>query len=173
LRGACRRRPAVHRPRRSELAQLGDHALLGASERRPARRFADLGAGAWPVHRRAGRCVRADQLRVRRDRQPGAEAGQARPMIANATRPLLQVKDLSVDYLTDRGPVRAVDRVSLDVAKGEFLGIVGESGCGKSTLLFAIARLLSRPAEINSGEIWFGGHDMVSMDEDELRHLRW
>jgi len=94
-------------------------------------------------------------------------------MIANATRPLLQVKDLSVDYLTDRGPVRAVDRVSLDVAKGEFLGIVGESGCGKSTLLFAIARLLSRPAEINSGEIWFGGHDMVTMDEDELRHLRW
>ena len=94
-------------------------------------------------------------------------------MIARATRSLLQVKDLSVDYMTDQGPVRAVDRVSLEVENGEFLGIVGESGCGKSTLLFAIARLLSSPAEISSGEIWFGGHDMVSMDEDELRHLRW
>ena len=94
-------------------------------------------------------------------------------MITTATRPLLQVKDLCVDYLTDSGPVRAVDRVSLQVAKGEFLGIVGESGCGKSTLLFAIARLLSAPAEISSGEVWFDGRDMVSMDEDELRHLRW
>jgi len=94
-------------------------------------------------------------------------------VIARATRSLLQVKDLSVDYMTEQGPVRAVDRVSLEVEKGEFLGIVGESGCGKSTLLFAIARLLSSPAEINSGEIWFGGHDMVSMDEDELRHMRW
>src|SRR2546423_5468768 len=75
--------------------------------------------------------------------------------------------------MTDQGPVRAVDRVSLEVNKGEFLGIVGESGCGKSTLLFAIARLLSAPAEISSGEVWFTGHDMVSMDEDELRHLRW
>jgi peptide/nickel transport system ATP-binding protein len=94
-------------------------------------------------------------------------------VIAGATRPLLQVKDLCVDYLTERGPVRAVDRVTLEVARGEFLGVVGESGCGKSTLLFAIARLLSAPAEISSGEIWFDGKDMVSMDEDELRHLRW
>ncbi len=92
---------------------------------------------------------------------------------ATTTQPLLQVKDLCVDYLTERGPVRAVDRVSLEVAKGEFLGIVGESGCGKSTLLFAIARLLSTPAEISSGEVWFGGRDMVSMDEEEMRHLRW
>ena len=94
-------------------------------------------------------------------------------MIATATRPLLQVKNLCVDYVTDHGPVRAVDHVSLEVARGEFLGIVGESGCGKSTLLFAIARLLSAPAEISSGEVWFDGRDMVSMDEDELRHLRW
>jgi peptide/nickel transport system ATP-binding protein len=94
-------------------------------------------------------------------------------VISTATSPLLQVKDLSVDYLTDRGPVRAVDRISFEVARGEFLGIVGESGCGKSTLLFAIARLLSNPAEISSGEVWFSGREMVSMDEDELRHLRW
>ena len=94
-------------------------------------------------------------------------------MIATAARPLLQVEDLHVDYLTDRGPVRAVDGVSLDVHKGEFLGIVGESGCGKSTLLFAIARLLSAPAEISAGAVWFRGKDMVTMDDEELRHMRW
>jgi peptide/nickel transport system ATP-binding protein len=90
-----------------------------------------------------------------------------------ATKPVLQIDQLCVDYLTDKGPVRAVDRVTLEVAKGEFLGIVGESGCGKSTLLFAIARLLSPPAEIASGSIRFEGRDMVSMSDKELRHHRW
>ena len=94
-------------------------------------------------------------------------------MIATATKPLLEIKDLCVDYLTDRGAVRAVDRVSLEVRKGEFLGIVGESGCGKSTLLYAIARLLTPPAEIASGDVWFDGHDLVSMTDSELRHFRW
>ena len=90
-----------------------------------------------------------------------------------ATTPVLAVEGLSVDYLTDRGPLRAVDDVTLEVAKGEFLGIVGESGCGKSTLLFAMARLLSAPAEIASGSVRFQGRDMVSMSEQELRHVRW
>jgi peptide/nickel transport system ATP-binding protein len=94
-------------------------------------------------------------------------------MTAVATRPLLQVKDLCVDYLTDRGAVRAVDMVSLEVSKGEFLAIVGESGCGKSTLLYAIAKLLTPPAEIASGDVWFDGHDLVSMTDSELRHFRW
>ena len=86
---------------------------------------------------------------------------------------LLEVRDLCVDYVTDKGAVRAVDRVSLSVAPGEFLGIVGESGCGKSTLLYAIARLLGPPAEIASGSIRFRGDDMVTMGEEELRHIRW
>ncbi len=89
------------------------------------------------------------------------------------TDSVLDVSGLDVDYVTERGTVRAVDNVSLDVAKGEFLGIVGESGCGKSTLLFAIARLLSPPAEIASGTVRFKGTDMVSLSDSELRHLRW
>jgi peptide/nickel transport system ATP-binding protein len=89
------------------------------------------------------------------------------------TKAVLEVKDLTVDYESEHGAVRAVDRVSLGVAAGEFLGIVGESGCGKSTLLFAIARLLSPPARIVSGEVRFQGTDMVTLDGDELRHLRW
>ena len=90
-----------------------------------------------------------------------------------ATASLLEVKELSVDYVTDKGAVRAVDRVSLRLAPGEFLGIVGESGCGKSTLLYAIARLLGPPAEIASGSIRFRGDDMVTMGDEELRHIRW
>ena len=90
-----------------------------------------------------------------------------------ATAPVLDVRDLNVDYVTERGVVRAVDNVSLEVDKGEFLGIVGESGCGKSTLLFAIARLLSPPAEIASGSVRFKGRDMVTLSDKELRHVRW
>ncbi|HKW60489.1 MAG TPA: ABC transporter ATP-binding protein [Candidatus Dormibacteraeota bacterium] len=90
-----------------------------------------------------------------------------------ATQALLEVKDLCVDYLTDRGTVRAVDRVSLELRRGEFLGIVGESGCGKSTLLYAIAQLLTSPAMIASGDVWFEGRDMVTMTDAELRHFRW
>ena len=87
--------------------------------------------------------------------------------------PLLEVIDLSVDYLTDAGDVRAVDQVSFTVAPGEFLGIVGESGCGKSTLLFGVAQLLSPPGEVSGGEVIFRGRDMVQLGDDELRHMRW
>jgi peptide/nickel transport system ATP-binding protein len=89
------------------------------------------------------------------------------------TEPLLEVADLSVDYLTDAGETRAVDRVSFTVAPGEFLGIVGESGCGKSTLLFAVAQLLSPPGELAGGRVVFRGQDMVQLGQDNLRHMRW
>ncbi len=89
------------------------------------------------------------------------------------TSPLLEVGGLCVDYLTEAGNVRAVDHVDLSVEAGEFLAIVGESGCGKSTLLFAIAKLLSPPAEITAGSVVFKGRDMVRLTEGELRHVRW
>jgi peptide/nickel transport system ATP-binding protein len=89
------------------------------------------------------------------------------------TEPLLDVAGLTVEYLTDAGDVRAVDRVSFTVQPGEFLGIVGESGCGKSTLLFAVAQLLSPPGEVVAGQVIFRGADMVQLRRDELRHMRW
>jgi peptide/nickel transport system ATP-binding protein len=87
--------------------------------------------------------------------------------------PLLEVDDLSVSYLTDAADIGAVDHVSLTLDAGEFLGIVGESGCGKSTLLFAVAQLLSPPAEITSGRVVFRGQDLVRLSDSELRHVRW
>ncbi len=87
--------------------------------------------------------------------------------------PLLEVRGLSVDYVTETVDVRAVDSVDLTLGSGEFLAIVGESGCGKSTLLFAISQLLSPPAEISEGSVVFEGHDMVALRDEELRALRW
>jgi peptide/nickel transport system ATP-binding protein len=87
--------------------------------------------------------------------------------------PVLAVSGLSVDYAGGRGPVRAVDDVSFDVNPGEFIGIVGESGCGKSTLLFAIARLLSPPAEVSGGSVTFKGRSMVGLTDRELAAVRW
>jgi len=87
--------------------------------------------------------------------------------------PVLEVRDLSVDYVLARGNVRAVDDVSFTVNRGEFLGIVGESGCGKSTLLFAVAQLLAAPAAIAAGSVTFGGTNLVGLTEGQLSAIRW
>ncbi|HEX9032553.1 MAG TPA: ABC transporter ATP-binding protein [Streptosporangiaceae bacterium] len=86
---------------------------------------------------------------------------------------ILTVRDLSVEYLLESGPVLAVDQVSFSLARGEFLAIVGESGCGKSTLLFGIAQLLSEPAEVVGGSVTFRGQDMVGLTDSALRAIRW
>lgn len=87
--------------------------------------------------------------------------------------PLLDVRNLTVDYQTESADVRAVDRVSLRLSAGEFVGIVGESGSGKSTLLFAIAQLLSPPGAVVDGTVAFRGSDMVRLGRNELRNMRW
>jgi peptide/nickel transport system ATP-binding protein len=97
------------------------------------------------------------------ERHPGAAAGT----------PLLAVRDLSVEYALERGTVHAVDRVSFELARGEFLGIVGESGCGKSTLLFAIAQLLSPPAGVTGGSVIFNGTNLVGLTDAQLAAVRW
>jgi peptide/nickel transport system ATP-binding protein len=108
---------------------------------------------------------------------PSAPSPRARDLAvgppSGGREPLLEVRDLRVEYLTSRGSVGAVDGVSFDVMPGEFVGVVGESGCGKSTLLFAIARLLSPPAEITGGSVTFRGQNLVTMTERELNTLRW
>ena len=87
--------------------------------------------------------------------------------------PLLSIRDVSVDYVTERGSVRAVDGLSLDVARGEILGIAGESGSGKSTLAQALVRILPPPAVITNGQVLFEGRDILALSESELRAIRW
>jgi len=87
--------------------------------------------------------------------------------------PILEVRDLKVEYSTPVGPAQAVNGVSFDLARGEFLAIVGESGCGKSTMLFSIAQLLTYPAETVGGSVKFDGVDLTSLSAEELRQHRW
>jgi peptide/nickel transport system ATP-binding protein len=87
--------------------------------------------------------------------------------------PVLEVSGLSVEYVLDRGSVRAVDDVSFTVGRGEFLGIVGESGCGKSTLLFAVAQLLAPPARVDGGSVRFKGRSLVGLTDKQLAATRW
>ena len=87
--------------------------------------------------------------------------------------PVLEVSGLSVDYVLERGDVRAVDDVSFTLDRGEFLGIVGESGCGKSTLLFAVAQLLAPPAHVATGTVSFKGTNLVGLTDKQLSAIRW
>ena len=89
-----------------------------------------------------------------------------------AAEPLLQVRDLRTWFLTDSGPVRAVDGVSFDVHAGETLGMVGESGSGKSVCAKSIMRLLDEPARIVGGSILFKGRDLAHLDDEEIRKVR-
>lgn len=85
---------------------------------------------------------------------------------------LLQIEELEVEYATKLGIVRAVDRVTLDIQRGEVLGLVGESGCGKSTLGMALLRLVPPPGRIVGGRILFDGIDLLSLKERQMRELR-
>ena len=86
---------------------------------------------------------------------------------------LLDIRHLKVEYLTPRGPVHAVDDVSLALKYGEVVGLAGESGSGKSTIAHAVLRILHSPAQITSGQVLFGGKDVLTMSERELQQFRW
>ncbi|HXJ79116.1 MAG TPA: ABC transporter ATP-binding protein [Candidatus Methylomirabilis sp.] len=87
---------------------------------------------------------------------------------------LLSVRELEVEFVTDQGIARVLDRVSLDIARGEVVGLVGESGCGKTTLARAILGILSESGGlVRGGEIRFKGRDLLREDpravNDEVR----
>ena len=86
---------------------------------------------------------------------------------------LLRVENLSVEYDSpDQEPVKAVEDVSFSLDQGEFVGLVGESGSGKSTLGFAVTRLSKPPARISKGRVLFGGKDITTLSQEELRRQR-
>ena len=87
-------------------------------------------------------------------------------------QPVLEVKDLHTVFMTDRGPIHAVDGVSFKVGPGETLGIVGESGSGKSVTALSLMRLLEEPARIVGGSITFQGRDVLAMSRSQLADWR-
>ncbi|PDT70858.1 ABC transporter ATP-binding protein [Bradyrhizobium sp. C9] len=87
-------------------------------------------------------------------------------------RPLLDVQDLTVEFTTRRGIIKAVQHVNISVGKGETVGIVGESGSGKSVTSYAVMRILDRAGRIADGSVMFSGIDVKSASESQMRDLR-
>ena len=85
---------------------------------------------------------------------------------------LYSIRNMTVEYKTRAGIVRAVDDVSLEIQRGEILGLVGESGCGKSTFGKALMRLHDGPARIAAGELWFDGRDLMTLPIDQMPDIR-
>ncbi|MGH9632294.1 MAG: ABC transporter ATP-binding protein [Bryobacteraceae bacterium] len=89
-------------------------------------------------------------------------------VVPNESQPILRVLDVHKDYQTDGEPVRALDGVTLDVIRGEFVALVGRSGCGKSTLLH-LAGAMDFPTQ---GEVWIRGALTTGLDDASLTRLR-
>ena len=87
-------------------------------------------------------------------------------------RPILEVDDLQVHFATRRGPVKAVDGVSLSLQPGERLGLIGESGSGKSTIALAAMRLIKPPGSIAGGAILLDGTNLLDLSEEQMRRRR-
>jgi peptide/nickel transport system ATP-binding protein/oligopeptide transport system ATP-binding protein len=85
---------------------------------------------------------------------------------------LLSIEGIRTVFRTGSGEVAAVDGVSLSVAKGKTLGIVGESGCGKSVLSLSVMRLVPQPGRITAGKVMFDGRDLLSLPAGEMRDIR-
>jgi oligopeptide/dipeptide ABC transporter ATP-binding protein len=87
--------------------------------------------------------------------------------------PLLEIRNLAVQFFTYQGTVRALEGVSLWVDRGEIVGLVGETGCGKSVLARSVLRLIADPpGRITDGEIRFKGRDLLKLSRREMRRIR-
>ncbi len=88
-------------------------------------------------------------------------------------QPLLEIQDLHVSYNTSRGPKKAVNGVSFSLQPGETFGLVGESGSGKTTIANAILQLFGTAGQVDSGRILLNGVDLLSLNDEQLRRMRW
>ena len=89
------------------------------------------------------------------------------------TKPIISIQNLSVNYVTDQKPVKAVKNVSFEITSGEIFGLVGESGSGKSTVVQALLRILPPPAIINDGKVMINDTDILSSSNSEVMKYRW
>lgn len=86
---------------------------------------------------------------------------------------LLNIKDLTIQYTTEDGVVKAVNGINLDLKEGETLGLVGETGAGKTTTALGMMRLIPNPpGKIVRGSIEFEGRDLLALSEDDMRGIR-
>ena len=110
---------------------------------------------------------------TRVDREAARDVRDLATTHADGPAPVLEVRDLSVEYRGENRSVLGADRVSFTISEGEVFGLAGESGSGKSTVANAVMRLLRDPAVITGGSVSFCGRDVLSMSVEELRRYRW
>ena len=87
--------------------------------------------------------------------------------------PLLDVQNLTVEYYTEEGTLRAVEDLSFTLEREQSLGLVGESGCGKTTAMLALMRLVPQAARIVDGRVVLDGVDLMQLSAKDLRKYRW
>ena len=93
-------------------------------------------------------------------------------------KPLIEVKNLTIEFFLKNGKLRACDNVSFTIYKNEVLGVIGESGSGKSTLASGILNLVQAPGKITSGEVYYYDEDdkkvnLLELSTDEFNEYRW
>ena len=88
-------------------------------------------------------------------------------------KPVINIKNLNVDYITDKTPINAVRNVTFEIFSGEIFGLVGESGSGKSTVVQAMMRILPPPAIISNGEVIINDEDILASSSLDVVEMRW
>ena len=89
------------------------------------------------------------------------------------TKPILEIKDLSIEYCANKRVVKAVNHLDLCIEKGESVGLVGETGAGKTTTALGVMGLIPNPpGVIRSGEILFEGEDLLKLSAKKMRQIR-
>jgi len=93
-------------------------------------------------------------------------------------KPLIEVKNLTIDFLLNNRKLRACDNVSFTIYKGEIVGIIGESGSGKSTLAAGILNLVQAPGKISSGEVYYYAENdekinLLELSKNDFNNYRW
>jgi peptide/nickel transport system ATP-binding protein len=91
----------------------------------------------------------------------------------SSDRALIEVRNLTVDYVGEHSVARAVNGIDFDIREGEAFGLAGESGCGKSTVAFALARLTRLPGLVSGGQVRLNGEDVLKFDKARLKAYRW
>ena len=107
------------------------------------------------------------------DTQMRPAEGSLGPERSHSDAPILEVKNLVMNYQTKSGMVSAVEDVSFTLPKGRSLGLVGESGCGKTSVALTLMRLTANNARVLGGEVKLDGENLLELSDEEMRLRRW
>ena len=88
-------------------------------------------------------------------------------------KPVIKIENLTVDYITEENPIKAVHDVTFEIFSGEIFGLVGESGSGKSTVVQAMMRILPPPAIISNGKVIINDKDILTSSDSDIVGFRW